>query len=199
VAVQFRRVCVFTGSRPGARPAYAVAARALGKELARRRMGLVYGGASVGLMGAVADAVLEEKGEVVGVIPSWLVEREIAHGNLADLRVVGSMHERKKTMADLADAFVALPGGFGTFDELFEIVTWAQIGLHDKPIGLLDVAGYFEPVRRLVAHVIEEGFAPAEHAGLVIVREEPGALLDALSAFTPPPLGPKWSDMRRRT
>jgi uncharacterized protein (TIGR00730 family) len=199
MSVEIRRVCVFTGSRPGARPAYAEAARALGKELARRKIGLVYGGASVGLMGAVADAVLEGQGEVTGVIPSWLVDREIAHGHLADLRVVGSMHERKKTMADLADAFVALPGGFGTFDELFEIVTWAQIGLHNKPIGLLDVAGYFGPVRQLVAHVIEEGFAPKEHQDLVLVKEEPAALLDALTAFTPPPLGPKWSDMRRRT
>jgi uncharacterized protein (TIGR00730 family) len=162
-------------------------------------MGLVYGGASVGLMGVLADAVLGAKGDVVGVIPSWLVDRELAHGRLADLRVVGSMHERKKAMADLADAFVALPGGFGTFDELFEIVTWAQIGLHNKPIGLLDVEGYFEPVKRLVAHVIEEGFAPPENRDLLIVEREPPALLDALSHFTPPPLGPKWSDMRRRT
>jgi uncharacterized protein (TIGR00730 family) len=199
VAVEIRRVCVFIGSRPGARPEYLAAARALGTEIARRGMGLVYGGASVGAMGVIADAALAAKGEVTGVIPSWLVDREIAHENLTDLRIVGSMHERKKTMADLADAFVALPGGFGTFDELFEIITWAQIGLHAKPIGLLDVADYFAPVRALIAHVIEEGFAPREHGGLVISRDDPSSLLDALAAFSPPPLGPKWTDMRRRT
>jgi uncharacterized protein (TIGR00730 family) len=198
MAAEIRRVCVFTGSRPGGRPAYIEAARALGGEIARRGMGLVYGGASVGLMGALADAALAGRAEIIGVIPNWLVDREIAHHGLADLRVVASMHERKEKMADLADAFVALPGGFGTFDELFEIVTWAQLGLHAKPIGLLDVAGYFEPVRALVSHVIAEGFAPEEHRGLLLIKKSPAALLDALAQFTPPPLGPKWTDMRRR-
>jgi uncharacterized protein (TIGR00730 family) len=197
--LEIRRVCVFTGSRPGARPAYAAAAQALGRELARREIGLVYGGASVGLMGALADAVLEGRGQVIGVIPSWLVDREIAHAGLADLRVVGSMHERKKAMADLADAFIAMPGGFGTFDELFEIITWAQIGLHNKPVGLLDAARYFRPVVELVAHMVAEGFVHAEDAGLMIVNEDPRALLNALAASTPPAIGPKWTAMRRRT
>ena len=198
MSVSIHRVCVFTGSRPGQRPEYAEAARALGAALAARKIGLVYGGASVGLMGVLADGVLDAGGDVVGVIPSWLTDRELGHTRLADLRVVGSMHERKAAMAELADAFIAMPGGFGTFDELFEIVTWAQIGLHNKPIGLLDVGGFFDPVNRLLEHVVAEGFAPKEHLGLVITRPSVDALLDALLAFTPPPLGAKWTDIRGR-
>ncbi len=186
------RVCVFTGSRPGVRPEYAEGARALGTELAKRGIALVYGGASVGLMGAVADAALDAGGEVIGVIPSWLMDRELGHKRLADLRVVGSMHERKALMADLSSAFIAMPGGFGTFDELFEIVTWAQIGLHAKPVGLLDVAGFFGPIARLFEHVVAEGFAAKEHTGLVVTRAAPAELVDALAAFVPPPLGSKW-------
>jgi uncharacterized protein (TIGR00730 family) len=192
-----RRICVFTGSRPGVKPEYLAGARTLGAELAARKIGLVYGGASVGLMGAMADAALAGGGEVIGVIPSWLVEREIAHTRLVDLRVVPSMHERKAKMAELSDAFVAMPGGFGTFDELFEIVTWAQIGLHAKPIGLLDVAGFFGPILRMMKHVVDEGFAAKEHAALAVTRSTPAELLDALAAFTPPPLGPKGIDIRR--
>jgi len=163
-----------------------------------RGIGLVYGGASVGLMGALADTVLDAGGEVIGIIPSWLTDRELGHTRLSDLRVVGSMHERKAAMAELADAFIAMPGGFGTFDELFEIVTWAQIGLHKKPVGLLDVAGFFGPVNRLFEHVIAEGFAAKEHEALVVTRATPPELVDALAAFTPPPLGPKWTDIRGR-
>jgi uncharacterized protein (TIGR00730 family) len=199
MSVSIRRICVFTGSRPGGKPEYLAGARALGGELAARGIGLVYGGASVGLMGALADTMLEAGGDVIGVIPSWLTDREIGHTRLRDLRVVGSMHERKAAMAELADAFIAMPGGFGTFDELFEIVTWAQIGLHNKPVGLLDVAGFFGPVNRLFDHVIAEGFAAKEHAGLVLTRASPGELVDALLAFTPPPLGPKWADIRGRS
>ena len=198
MTVSIRRICVFTGSRPGAKPDYLDGARALGKELAARRIGLVYGGASVGLMGALADTMLEAGGDVIGIIPSWLTDREIGHTRLSDLRVVGSMHERKAAMAELADAFIAMPGGFGTFDELFEIITWAQIGLHAKPVGLLDVAGFFAPVQRLFEHVIAEGVAAQEHAALVVTRASPGDLVDALAAFTPPPLGPKWTDIRGR-
>ncbi len=197
MTISLRRVCVFTGSRPGARPEYIAGAQALGAELAVRKIGLVYGGASVGLMGALADAALAAKAEVIGCIPTWLVDRELAHDNLTDLRVVGTMHERKALMAELSDAFIAMPGGFGTFDELFEIVTWAQIGLHAKPIGLLDVAGFFAPVTQLFEHVILEGFAAQEHANLLVRRAGPAELLDALASFTPPPLGPKWTDMRR--
>jgi uncharacterized protein (TIGR00730 family) len=198
MTVSLRRICVFTGSRPGTRPEYLEGARALGAELAARKICLVYGGASVGLMGALADSMLDAGGEVIGVIPSWLTDREIGHTRLADLRVVGSMHERKALMAELSDAFIAMPGGFGTFDETFEIITWAQIGLHAKPVGLLDVAGFFAPVTALMEHVIREGFAAKEHAALVVKRATPGELVDALAAFDPPPLGPKWTDIRAR-
>jgi uncharacterized protein (TIGR00730 family) len=186
------RVCVFTGSRPGARPAYATAAACFGRVLAARGSTLVYGGGMVGLMGILADAALDAGGDVIGVIPSWLDRKEIAHRALRDLRVVGSMHERKAQMADLAQAFVAMPGGFGTYDELFEILTWAQIGLHQKPIGLLDVEGYFEPLRALVDHGVREGFVAPEHKGLFVVDGDPARLLEGLERFAPPPLGQKW-------
>jgi uncharacterized protein (TIGR00730 family) len=177
-----RRICVFAGSSPGAREEYAAAARALGRELACRGLGLVYGGSSRGLMGVVADAALEAGAEVIGVLPRGLFAREVAHTGLTELREVGSMHERKALMSDLADGFIALPGGYGTFDELFEIVTWAQIGLHAKPIGLLDVAGYFAPLLALVAHATTEGFIPSRSAPLLLCANTPAALLDALAA-----------------
>ena len=161
------RVCVFCGSSPGRSPEYAAAARRLGSLLARRGVGLVYGGGNVGLMGIVADAVLAEGGEVVGVIPRALVDRELAHRGLTDLRVVGSMHERKALMAALSDAFVALPGGFGTLDELVEIITWRQLELHAKPIGLLDAAGFWDPFAGLVEHLRTAGF----------LRVDPGEIL----------------------
>ena len=153
-----RRVCVFCGASSGRSPAYAAAARELGAELAGRGLGLVYGGGRVGLMGAVADAALAAGGEAVGVIPQELVDRELAHGGLTELRVVGSLHERKALMAELADAFVALPGGFGTLDELLEQLTWSQLGLHAKPVGLLDVAEYWRPLIELARHATDEGF-----------------------------------------
>lgn len=174
-------VCVFCGSRPGARPEYLEAARALGGELARRGLTLVYGGASVGLMGALADAVLAQGGQVVGVLPQNLEKRELAHPRLAELHRVGTMHERKALMAQRADAFLALPGGFGTFDELFEIVTWAQLGLHQKPIGLLDVGGYFEPLLALVDRAVEGGFVPQAQARPFAVGKTPSEVLDALA------------------
>jgi len=179
-----RRICVFAGSNPGRREEYAQAARALGRELAARGLGMVYGGASVGLMSIAADAALEAGGEVIGVLPRGLFKREVAHAGLTALHKVGSMHKRKALMADLSDGFIALPGGYGTFDELFEIVTWAQIGLHAKPVGLLDVAGYYQPLFDLVAHAAAEGFIPAAHAHL-LRADDPVALLDALSTYTP--------------
>ena len=181
-----RRVCVFAGSSAGARPEYEEAARALGMELARRELGLVYGGSSTGLMGAVADAALAAGGEVIGVMPRGLFRREVAHLGLTELREVGSMHERKALMADLVDGFIALPGGYGTFDELFEIVTWAQIGITEKPIGLLDVMAYYKPLLALVEHAVREGFVPPGHVALLIRETDPVALLDRLAAYTPP-------------
>src|ERR1051325_5452186 len=163
-----RRLCVFCGSNLGARAAYAENARQLGSALARRGVGLVYGGASVGLMGVLAEAVLAAQGEVIGVIPRALATREIAHHGLSELRVVGSMHERKALMAELADGFVALPGGFGMLDELLEAITWAQLGLHRKPIGLLNVAGYYNLLFRLIDQAIDEEFIPRDRSSLLI-------------------------------
>ena len=181
-----RRICVFAGSSVGAHPEYAAAARALGGTLAADGIGLVYGGGSIGLMGVLADSVLEADGEVIGIIPRRLATREIAHQHLADLRVVGSMHERKALMAELADGFIALPGGFGTLDELLEITTWAQLGLHAKPIGLLDVRGYFAPLVTLVERAVVEGFVAAENRGLLIVASDVSPLLAQMRTYVPP-------------
>jgi uncharacterized protein (TIGR00730 family) len=189
-----KRICVFSGSRPGARSEYQDAAQGLGEAIAELGMGLVYGGASVGLMRTVADAALSKGGPVTGVIPRSLVEREVAHDGLSDLRVVGTMHERKGLMAQLADGFVALPGGFGTLDELFEIVTWSQLGLHQKPIGLLDAAGFWRPLVTFLEHVVREGFVPQDQMQLFLIERDPRALLDRMRAWTPPRLGPKWID-----
>lgn len=190
-----RRICVFAGSNSGARPEYSEAARRLGRELAARGLGLVYGGSSVGLMHVVADAVLAEGGEVIGVLPRGLFRREVAHTGLTELREVGSMHERKALMADLSDGFIALPGGYGTFDELFEITTWAQIGIHSKPVGLLDVADYFAPLLAMVQHAAAEGFVPQQQARLLLREEDPATLLDRFAAYTPPASMWKWADL----
>lgn len=190
-----RRVCVFSGSSAGAHPVYLATARALGEALATRGLTLVYGGASIGLMGAVADATLAAGGEVIGVMPRGLFRREVAHMGLTELREVSSMHERKALMADLADAFIALPGGYGTFDELFEIVTWAQIGLHRKPIGLLDVRGYYAPLVALVTHAILEGFVPPDHANLLLREADVLVLLDSLANYVPPGRVQKWTTL----
>jgi uncharacterized protein (TIGR00730 family) len=191
-----RRVCVFCGSSPGARPAYAEAAAELGRLLAAERIGLVYGGASVGLMGVLADAALAGGGEVVGVIPQALVDREIGHPEVDDLRVVGSMHERKALMADLSDAFVALPGGLGTLEELFEIYTWAQLGMHRKPCGLLDVEDYYAGITEFLAHAVQERFLPERHRAMLMVEREPRALLERLRSFQPGAVEPKWIDRK---
>jgi uncharacterized protein (TIGR00730 family) len=188
-----KRICVFCGSSAGANPLYADAARRMGRTLARRGLGVVYGGGGVGLMAAVADAALEAGGEVVGVIPRALQLRELAHGRLTALHVVGSMHERKAKMAELADGFVALPGGMGTLEEFAEILTWAQLGLHRKPCGLLDVAGYYRPLVAFFDHATAEGFLRPEHRRLVLAAEEPDALLDAFVSWEPPALQ-RWID-----
>jgi uncharacterized protein (TIGR00730 family) len=187
------RLCVFSGSSPGAHPDYAEAARELGGAMAEQGIGLVYGGAHVGLMGVLADSALESGGEVVGVIPQALVEREIAHSGVSDLRVVGSMHERKALMADLADGFIALPGGTGTLEELFEVYTWTQLGLHSKPLGLLDVRGYYADLAAFLDHAVQERFLTAEHRGMLVVERGPEALLDAFRDWRPP-VRTKWID-----
>jgi uncharacterized protein (TIGR00730 family) len=191
--VVIERVLVFCGSSPGARADYAHCAAQLGRLLAQRGLGLVYGGASVGLMGAVADAALQAGGEVIGVIPRGLVEREIGHPGLTELREVATMHERKALMAELADAVIALPGGSGTLDELFELFTWSQLGLHHKPIGLLDVAGYWRPLLVLLDHMVSERFLRAEHRDTLLVATDPAALLEELAGHRPR-TADKWSD-----
>ena len=186
-----KRVCVFCGSNSGSRAAYLKAAQALGQALARRGLGLVYGGGRVGLMGALADAVLVKGGEVIGVIPEAMVVKELAHRGLADLRVVGSMHERKALMADLAEAFVALPGGYGTVEEFCEVLTWSQLGLHRKPCGLLNVAGFYDPLLALFDHAATEQFVRPVHRSMVLVEQDPDRLLDLLANYRPPDLE-KW-------
>jgi len=188
-----RRVCVFCGSSPGTNPVYLEAAREVGRTLARRGLGLVYGGGSVGLMGAAADAAMAAGGEVIGVIPRALQLRELAHGHLTSLHVVGSMHERKAKMAELAHGFVALPGGMGTLEEFAEILTWAQLGLHARPCGLLDVDGYYRPLLAFFDQAVAAGFIRPEHRALVLVDARPDALLDRFEAWQPPPIQ-KWID-----
>jgi uncharacterized protein (TIGR00730 family) len=184
------RVCVYCGSSEGVRPVYRQAAEDLARRLAQERIGLVYGGASVGLMGAVADAALAAGGEVIGVMPRSLVDREIAHPGI-DVRVVETMHERKAMMADLADAFVALPGGCGTLDELFEIYTWGQLGMHAKPCALLEVDGYWAGLTRFLDHATTEGFVREGHRRMLLTARNPDDLLAAFAAYEPPAL-PKW-------
>jgi uncharacterized protein (TIGR00730 family) len=188
-----KRVCVFCGSSRGANPRYLTTAHRLGTILAGRRIGLVYGGGCVGLMGKLADAVLAEGGEVIGVIPQALVELEVAHVGLPDLRVVSSMHERKALMADLSDGFIALPGGLGTLEELCEILTWAQLGFHAKPCGLLDVRGYFRHLLAFLDHALAERFIRPEHRAMLLEDENPEALLDAMRTYEPP-RREKWLD-----
>jgi uncharacterized protein (TIGR00730 family) len=188
-----KRICVFAGSNPGTAREYRLVAEELGRTLAQRGIGLVYGGARVGLMGVMADAALAAGGEVTGVIPSALVAKEIAHDRLSALHVVGSMHERKAMMGELADGFVAIPGGWGTLEEFFEILTWAQLGLHRKPCGLLNVHGYFDGLLAFMNHSIDEGFVRREYLAMVLVSRDAGALLDQLAVYEPPTVE-KWID-----
>ena len=190
-------VCVFCGSNVGADPRYRETATALGKLLAQRKIGIVYGGGRVGLMGVVADSALEAGGQVVGVIPEAIAEREVAHHGLTDLIVVGSMHARKAMMAERADAFVALPGGLGTFEELLEVLTWSQLGIHQKPVGLLNVAGYYDPLLSLIDRAISDRFMPADHRGLLIDAAEPEALLNAVESRELTWPQNKWLDLSK--
>ena len=183
---EIRRLAVFCGSNPGAQPEYVEGARALGRLLCQRGIGVVYGGSSVGLMAALAEAVLEDRGDIIGVIPKMLVEREVAHRALPDLRIVDSMHERKALMAELSDGFVALPGGIGTLEEFFEIWTWAQLGVHDKPCGLLNIAGYFDPLLEFLDRAVAEKFVRDVHRSMVIVESEPEALLARFEDYEAP-------------
>jgi uncharacterized protein (TIGR00730 family) len=177
------RICIFTGSSPGAHPEYADAARELGRLLVERGYGLVYGGGNVGLMAVVADTVLERRGEVIGVIPELLVDKELAHRGLSELRIVKSMHERKAVMAELSDGFMGLPGGIGTMEEFFEVLSWAQLSLHDKPCGLLNVRGYYQHLIRFLDHAVDQGFLNPKHRSLLIMEEEPHRLLDRFEEF----------------
>lgn len=194
--MRIQSVCLFCGSNRGARPEYAEAARAFGDTIARQGLTLVYGAGNVGLMGIAADAALAAGGRVVGVIPEFLKAKEVAHLGLSELHVTQTMHERKALMAEKSDAFVALPGGFGTCDELFEILTWAQLSVHDKPVGLLDTAGFYQPLLAMARHMVAEGFAPARNLELFSVSGEIDILLSQMRAYRAAP-GSKWLDLSR--
>jgi len=190
MTLSLRSVCVFCGSQPGRQPVYAEAAAAFGRTLAVRGIRIVYGAGNVGLMGVLADAALAAGGEVVGVIPQMLVDRELAHPRLTDLRIVASMHERKALMAELSDAFVALPGGLGTYEELCEVLTWTQLGIHQKPCGCFNIRGYFDPLARLLDHAVKEGFLQTEQRDNLISSDQPDELLSLIAKRQP--LVEKW-------
>ena len=189
------RLCGFCGSSVGSNPAYAEAAVTLGSLLARRGIGLVYGGGNVGLMGVIADAALAAGGDVIGVIPKALADREVAHHGVTELRVVDSMHTRKAMMADLSDAFIAMPGGVGTFEEFFEAITWTQLGLHRKACGLLNVAGFYTPLAAFIDQAVSDGFIKPVHRAAIVVDDNPERLLDTLTTIDLPD-APKWSNRR---
>jgi uncharacterized protein (TIGR00730 family) len=185
------RICVYAGSNPGGDPAYAESAADLARLLAERGIGVVYGGAHVGLMGILADTALAAGGEVIGVMPQALIDREIGHTGLTELHIVSSMHERKALMAELSDGFVALPGGAGTLEELIEVYTWSQLGIHDKPMGVLNVNGYYDGLAELLDHAVQEGFLRREHRAAMHAEPTPEALLERFAGWRPSALG-KW-------
>jgi uncharacterized protein (TIGR00730 family) len=187
-----KRVCVFAGANVGVLPAYAATARALAVACAERGLGIVYGGGSVGLMGELAEAAVAARVEVIGVIPQGLATKEFAHTGLSELRVVESMHERKATMNALADGFIALPGGLGTLEETFEVLTWAQLGIHDKPVGVLNVEGYYDGLLQWLSHTVRQGLVRREHLALLLFAAAPTELLDRFAAWTPPPGRRAW-------
>ncbi|MCW3001144.1 MAG: family Rossman fold protein [Conexibacter sp.] len=190
--MSFTRVCVYAGSAPGASDAYAEATRALATGIVARGAGVIYGGGSLGLMGVLADAALEAGGQVTGVIPRFLDDREVGHHGVTDLRVVETMHERKMLMADLADAFVVLPGGIGTLEELVEMLSWSQLGLHRKPMGLLDTDGFWQPLTALLDHMTSQRFVALDHRKLLLSAPTPEELLDAMDAWEAPAVGRQW-------
>jgi uncharacterized protein (TIGR00730 family) len=193
-----KRICVFAGSSSGSNVAHRDAAVALSDALARRGFELVYGGGCVGLMGVLADAMLARGGRVTGVIPHTLLVREVGHRGLTELKVVESMHERKATMAELSDGFIALPGGFGTLEELFEILTWAQLGLHGRPCGVLNIDGYYDALLKFLDHAHGQGFVRAEHRSMLLVAEDPTNLLDQFERYRAPTTE-KWLQRRTQT
>jgi len=192
-----KRICVFCGSSAGSRPEYRACAEQLGAELVRRNIALVYGGGSVGLMGAIADSVLQAGGKAIGVIPEHLMAHEVGHKHLTKLHIVHSMHERKALMADISDAFIALPGGFGTLEEFFEVLTWSQLGLHRKPCGIVNVLDYFTPLLEMLDHAVEERFLKAQNRALVLARQTPTELLRAFEEWRPVHVE-KWLDRETR-
>jgi len=181
-----KRICVFCGSSPGRNPEYTIVAEKLGKILVEQKIGLVYGGGDVGLMGKIAHMVFEHGGEVIGVIPKALAEKEVAYKGLSDLRVVSSMHERKALMADISDAFISLPGGLGTIEEFFEVLTWAQLGIHNKPCGFLNVCGYFDYLIEFLERAVDQGFIKQEHKALFLSDDDPEKLLTQIKSYKPP-------------
>jgi uncharacterized protein (TIGR00730 family) len=195
--MKIQRICVFCGSSLGISPAYREAAVVLGRLLSDRGIELVYGGGNIGMMGVLADAVLESHGRVIGVIPESLMAREVGHPGLTELRVVKSMHERKALMSDLSDGFIAMPGGFGTFEEFCEVVTWSQLGIQSKPCGLLNVEGYYDPLLALFDHAVREGFLREENRRLVLEDRDPVWLLEKFASFVPQAVD-KWIDSAQR-
>jgi uncharacterized protein (TIGR00730 family) len=192
-----KRLCVFCGSNVGTRPTYAATARELAAELCRRRLGVVYGGGGVGLMGVLADAALAQGVEVIGVIPRPLATKELAHTGLTQMHVVASMHERKALMASLVDGFVAMPGGLGTLEETLEVLTWSQLGIHRKPIGLLNVEGYYDGLLAMIAHGVKETFIRREYLTLFVSAATPARLLDEMETWRPPPLPGAWLNLQQ--
>lgn len=190
-----KRICVYSGSNPGRHPEYEKAAIDLGRAMAASRYELVYGGGKLGLMGRVANAVLEAGGRAVGVMPRGLFRSEVIHTELSEFHEVADMHERKAKMSELADAYISMPGGLGTFEELFETASWAQLGIHKKPIGLLNVRGFYDPVMELMKHAVQEGFMKESNLALFIMESDPAVLLDRLARYEPPEQSFKWSEL----
>jgi len=197
VSSKMKRICVYLGSNPGFDAAFGDAAETLARELAARNIGLVYGGSNSGLMGRLANACLDAGGEVTGIIPELLVEKEVAHTGLTEMHVVNSMHERKQKMADLSDGFIALPGGIGTLEEFFEVLTWNQLGYHAKPCGLLEVKGYYTCLAEHMDRMVMQGFLVQEHRGMVLTDATPDGLLDQFETYDPPQVD-KWIDKKKR-
>jgi len=188
-----KRISVFCGSRDGIRPSYGEAARILGQAFLRRGIGLVYGGGGVGMMGRISDTVKNGGGEIIGIIPNALLAREVGRSDIGELRIVRSMHERKAMMVEISDGFIAMPGGFGTFEEFCEIVTWSQLGLHAKPVGLLNIDSYFDPLIEQFDRAVSEGFAYPENRRLLLHETDPDCLLDLMASYTPPEVE-QWID-----